>query len=71
MSTNSDRFPTDAAGLPEAHEPEVVELADGDEFDLSIEQECRPEIMEPVTIGVTLSDDSYLKKYPAEYERWG
>jgi FtsP/CotA-like multicopper oxidase with cupredoxin domain len=36
MSTNSDRFPTDAAGLPEAHEPEVVELADGDEFDLSI-----------------------------------
>ncbi|HSD23384.1 MAG TPA: multicopper oxidase family protein [Solirubrobacterales bacterium] len=36
MRTNSDQFPTDAAGLPEAHEPEVVQLADGDEFDLSI-----------------------------------
>jgi len=36
MSTNSDHFPTDATGLPEAQEPEVIELADGDEFDLSI-----------------------------------
>lgn len=36
MSSDPDRFPTDAAGLPEAHEPEVVELADGEEFGLSI-----------------------------------
>ena len=36
MSTTSDRFPTDAAGLPEARSPEVVELADGDRFDLRI-----------------------------------
>jgi FtsP/CotA-like multicopper oxidase with cupredoxin domain len=35
MST-TDNFPTDTAGLPEATSPEVVELADGAEFDLSI-----------------------------------
>jgi FtsP/CotA-like multicopper oxidase with cupredoxin domain len=36
MSTESDRFPTDVAGLPEARRPELVELADGDRFDLRI-----------------------------------
>jgi FtsP/CotA-like multicopper oxidase with cupredoxin domain len=36
MTTSSDRFPTDVGGLPEAHTPGVVELADGDEFDLRI-----------------------------------
>ena len=36
MSTTPDHFPTDVAGLPEAHAPELVELADGDEFDLRI-----------------------------------
>ena len=36
MSTTPDHFPTDVAGLPEAHAPERVELADGDEFDLRI-----------------------------------
>src|SRR3954452_19931103 len=35
MST-TDHFPTDATGLPEATSPEVVELADGAEFDLRI-----------------------------------
>jgi FtsP/CotA-like multicopper oxidase with cupredoxin domain len=35
MST-ADHFPTDTAGLPEATAPEVVELADGAEFDLRI-----------------------------------
>jgi FtsP/CotA-like multicopper oxidase with cupredoxin domain len=35
MST-SDRFPTDTAGLPEARSPQVVDLADGDEFNLRI-----------------------------------
>ena len=34
--SDSDQFPTDAAGLPEARASEVVELADGDEFDLRI-----------------------------------
>ena len=34
MST--DPFPTDASGLPEVHPPEVVELDDGEEFDLRI-----------------------------------
>ena len=29
-------FPTDPAGLPECARPEVVELSDGDEFDLRI-----------------------------------
>ncbi len=32
----TDRFPTDTAGLPEAGRPELVELADGDTFDLRI-----------------------------------
>ncbi len=32
----TDRFPTDATGLPEAHAPELVELSDGDRFDLRI-----------------------------------
>ena len=31
-----DRFPTDPTGLPAARPPEVVELADGDRFDLRI-----------------------------------
>jgi FtsP/CotA-like multicopper oxidase with cupredoxin domain len=34
--SSTDHFPTDAAGLSEATSPEVVELADGAEFDLRI-----------------------------------
>jgi FtsP/CotA-like multicopper oxidase with cupredoxin domain len=33
----ADRFPTDAAGLPAGVAPELVELADGDRFELRIE----------------------------------
>jgi FtsP/CotA-like multicopper oxidase with cupredoxin domain len=36
MSTASERFPTDIAGLSEARAPDVVELADGDRFELRI-----------------------------------
>ena len=36
MSTSSDHFPTAVEGLPEASAPELVELADGDQFDLQI-----------------------------------
>lgn len=36
MTTPSEYFPTDTAGLPAARSPEVVEFADGDEFDLRI-----------------------------------
>src|SRR6266536_2308584 len=36
MSTTSDHFPTEIAGLPEARAPEPVELSDGDQFDLRI-----------------------------------
>jgi FtsP/CotA-like multicopper oxidase with cupredoxin domain len=36
MSTTPDHFPTDVAGLPEARAPELVELSDGDHFDLRI-----------------------------------
>jgi FtsP/CotA-like multicopper oxidase with cupredoxin domain len=36
MSTPPDRFPTDVAGLPEARPPALVELSDGDQFDLRI-----------------------------------
>jgi FtsP/CotA-like multicopper oxidase with cupredoxin domain len=36
MSGTSDLFPTDVTGLPEAHSPELVELADGDRYTLRI-----------------------------------
>jgi FtsP/CotA-like multicopper oxidase with cupredoxin domain len=36
MTTSFDHFPTETAGLPAAGSPELVELADGDEFDLRI-----------------------------------
>src|ERR671917_1170402 len=36
MSTTRDHFPTDVEGLPEARPPELVELSDGDRFDLRI-----------------------------------
>jgi hypothetical protein len=36
MTAASDHFPTETEGLPEARSPEVIELADGDEFDLRI-----------------------------------
>src|SRR2546430_8662002 len=36
MSTTSDQFPTEVAGLPEANPPELVELSDGDAFNLRI-----------------------------------
>jgi FtsP/CotA-like multicopper oxidase with cupredoxin domain len=36
MTSTSDHFPTELAGLPEARRPEVVELGDGDRFGLRI-----------------------------------
>src|ERR687896_233302 len=36
MSTTRDHFPTEIEGLPEARPPELVELSDGDRFDLRI-----------------------------------
>jgi FtsP/CotA-like multicopper oxidase with cupredoxin domain len=36
MSSPSEHFPTEIAGLPEARSSEPVELGDGDEFDLRI-----------------------------------
>jgi FtsP/CotA-like multicopper oxidase with cupredoxin domain len=36
MSTESDHFPTEPVGLPEARATELVELADGDRFELQI-----------------------------------
>ena len=36
MSTTSDQFPTEVAGLPEASASELVELADGERFELRI-----------------------------------
>ena len=36
MTSSSDSFPTETAGLPEARAPELVELADGDRFGLRI-----------------------------------
>jgi FtsP/CotA-like multicopper oxidase with cupredoxin domain len=36
MSMTSNHFPTEVAGLPEARPSEIVELSDGDEFDLHI-----------------------------------
>jgi FtsP/CotA-like multicopper oxidase with cupredoxin domain len=36
MTSTPDQFPTETAGLPEAHAPELVELCDGDQYDLRI-----------------------------------
>jgi FtsP/CotA-like multicopper oxidase with cupredoxin domain len=36
MTTSSDCFPTETAGLPEARAPELFDLADEDQFDLRI-----------------------------------
>ena len=36
MSTHTDHFPTETDGLAEAREPEVIELGDGEEFELKI-----------------------------------
>jgi FtsP/CotA-like multicopper oxidase with cupredoxin domain len=36
MSATSHHFPTEVAGLPEARSPELVELSDGDRFDVRI-----------------------------------
>ena len=36
MTTAHDQFPTDVAGLPEGHRSRVVELGDGEQFDLAI-----------------------------------
>jgi FtsP/CotA-like multicopper oxidase with cupredoxin domain len=36
MSATSDHFPTDVEGLPEARSPQLIELSDGDQFDLRI-----------------------------------
>ena len=36
MATTHDQFPTDTTGLPEARASEVIELGDGDRFDLTI-----------------------------------
>jgi FtsP/CotA-like multicopper oxidase with cupredoxin domain len=36
MSTKAQHFPTATAGLPEAREPELVEISDGDHFELRI-----------------------------------
>ena len=36
MATTHDQFPTDTTGLPEARASEVVELRDGERFDLRI-----------------------------------
>src|SRR6476620_5943309 len=36
MATTHDQFPTDTTGLPKAHASQVIELGDGDRFDLAI-----------------------------------
>ena len=36
MTTTHDQFPTDVTGLPEARASQLVELSDGDHFDLTI-----------------------------------
>src|SRR5829696_7076383 len=36
MSSTPDHFPTGTAGLPEARAPDLVELSDGDDFELCV-----------------------------------
>jgi FtsP/CotA-like multicopper oxidase with cupredoxin domain len=42
MSTTPDHFPTDLTGLPQACSPELVDLSDGDRFDLRIAPVAKP-----------------------------
>jgi FtsP/CotA-like multicopper oxidase with cupredoxin domain len=42
MSTTPDHFPTEVAGLPVARASELVELSDGDQFDLRIAPVAKP-----------------------------
>jgi FtsP/CotA-like multicopper oxidase with cupredoxin domain len=42
MSTTPDHFPTDVEGLPQARSPELVELSDGDRFELRIAPVAKP-----------------------------
>jgi FtsP/CotA-like multicopper oxidase with cupredoxin domain len=42
MSTTPDHFPTDLTGLPQARSPELVDLSDGDRFDLRIAPVAKP-----------------------------
>jgi FtsP/CotA-like multicopper oxidase with cupredoxin domain len=42
MSTTPDHFPTEVAGLPLARASELVELSDGDQFDLRIAPVAKP-----------------------------
>jgi FtsP/CotA-like multicopper oxidase with cupredoxin domain len=42
MNTTPDHFPTDVEGLPQARSPELVELSDGDRFELRIAPVAKP-----------------------------
>jgi FtsP/CotA-like multicopper oxidase with cupredoxin domain len=42
MATTHDQFPTDTTGLPEAGASEVIELRDGDRFELTIAPVAKP-----------------------------
>ena len=42
MSTTPDHFPTDVTGLPQARSPELVDLSDGDRFELRIAPVAKP-----------------------------
>ena len=40
--TSADSFPTDPTGLPEASQPELLELADGDTLELRVGPVAKP-----------------------------
>jgi FtsP/CotA-like multicopper oxidase with cupredoxin domain len=42
MTSTPDDFPTETAGLPEARAPELVELSEGDQYDLRIAPVAKP-----------------------------
>ena len=42
MSTPPDHFPTDVTGLPQARSPELVDLSDGERFELRIAPVAKP-----------------------------
>jgi FtsP/CotA-like multicopper oxidase with cupredoxin domain len=42
MSSTPDHFPTETAGLPEARAPELVELSEGDQYELRIASVAKP-----------------------------
>ena len=71
MSTTSDHFPTEVAGLPEARPSETVELSDGDHFDLHIAPVAKRIAQEPGPLVPEAPVDVIALRGAVEHEQNG